>query len=184
MAHDRAIGGEKATHYLDAFLAQKAAQARRKGERDLFARAQVRDLLRRLTQGDTPLMEMHALLAGARVVAVFGALRSGPRLSGLIVGYDSEPEIAAASPGEWLLIEVARDAIARGLTTLDLGVGDSRYKREICEVEERLHDTGFGVTALGRLAAPAYLGARAAMGWMKRRPQLLRRLQRLRQAFG
>ncbi len=184
IAHARAVSGDEATRFLDAFLAQKAAQARRRGERDLFARAPVRDLLRRLTRGETPLMEMHALLAGERIVAVFGALASASRLSGLIVSYDSEPEAAAASPGEWLLIEVARDAIARGLTALDLGVGDSRYKREICEIEEVLQDTGVGVTALGRLAAPGYLWGRAAMGWMKRRPHLLRRLQRLRRAFG
>lgn len=184
VARRRAASGDEAERFVEAFLAHKAAQAQQKGERDLFARPQVRDLLRRLALGETPLMEMHALLAGERVVATFGALGGGRRLSGLIVSYDGALEIAAATPGEWLLIEVARDAIARGFDTLDLGVGDSRYKREICEIEEPLQDSAFAVTPLGQLAAPVYLAGRAALGWLKRRPALLRRVQRLRHAFG
>ena len=51
-------------------------------------------------QGRAPAMEMHALLAGERIVATFGALPRRPRLSGLIISYDGAPEIAAGSPGE------------------------------------------------------------------------------------
>ena len=117
-------------------------------------------------------------------LATFGALSGGGRLSGLIVSYDGAPEVAAASPGEWLLIEVVKDAIARGFRTFDLGVGQSRYKSELCEVEEILVDGAFAVTPLGRLGEIAYFGARAGLGWLKRRPRLFHFARRLRRAFG
>ena len=65
-----------------------------------------------------------------------------------------------------------RDALARGFETVDLGVGEARYKRETCEIEEPLRDLALGVSALGRVAAPLYLGLRAAMGAIKRHPAL------------
>ena len=180
VCHTRAETPEAAARVLDAFIAHKAAQAGARRARDPFAPPQPRDLLGRLIASGA--MEMHALFAGERIVATFGALAGGQRLSGLVVSYDGDKEIAAASPGEWLLIEVVRDAIARGFQTFDLGVGESRYKREICEIEEPLFDTAFGVTPLGRAAAAAYLGGRATIREIKRRPRLFRWLQRLRGA--
>jgi CelD/BcsL family acetyltransferase involved in cellulose biosynthesis len=181
LAHVRAATPQEAGRFVEAFLSHKAALARARGARDPFVRRQARDLLGRLAA--TGAMEMHALVAGERILAVFGALPGGRRLSGLVVSYDGDKEVAAGSPGEWLLIEVVREAIARGFQTFDLGVGESRYKREICEIEESLFDTAFGVTPLGRAAATAYLGGRAAMGAIKRRPRLFRLLQRLRGAI-
>ncbi len=182
VAHVRAQGAE-AQRVLDALFAHKAAQARARGEPDEFARADVKDLLRRLAGGDDPVMEMHALMAGERVAATFGALRRDGRLSGLVVSYDGAPEVAAASPGEWLLIEVVKDAIARGFQTLDLGVGQSRYKGEICEIEEALFDSAFPVTPIGRLGGAVFLRSRAVLGWLRGRPRLLRLAKRLRRAL-
>jgi CelD/BcsL family acetyltransferase involved in cellulose biosynthesis len=178
LRHARAADGAEARAFLDALYAHKAAQARARGEPDPFACARARALLGRLAEDE--ILEMHALIAGGRIAATFGALPGGRRLSGLVVSYDGAPEIAAASPGEWLLIEVARDAIARGFQTLDLGVGESRYKRELCEIEEPLYDAAFAVTPLGRLGGAAYLASRATLGWIKRRPKLLRLARRLR----
>jgi len=175
--HVRATGADEAGRFLDACLAQRAARA---GANE-FAASEVHALLRGLVARGA--LEMHALLAGERIAATFGALAQGGRLSGLVVSYDATPEIAAASPGEWLLIEVVRDGLARGLTTFDLGAGESRYKREICEIEEVLSDTAFGVGPLGRLVAPLWLAGRAAMREVKRRPALMSRVQRLRRAL-
>jgi CelD/BcsL family acetyltransferase involved in cellulose biosynthesis len=183
VAHVRARSEAEAQRFLDALLAHKAEQARARGEADEFAGAEVRDLLRRLANGDEPAMEMHALVAGERVSAVFGALSHHGRLSGLVVSYDGAPEVAAASPGEWLLIEVVKDAIARGFHAFDLGIGESRYKSEICEIEVALYDGAFAATALGRLGVPLFFAARAALGWLKRQPRLFRLARRLRRAL-
>ncbi len=180
LRHRRAESKDEAAAFLTAFLAQRADHAKAREEPDPFARPAVGDLLRRLAFGPEPILELHALLAGERIAAVFGAMPGGRRLSGLIISYDADPEIAAASPGELLLSEVARDAIARGLETLDLGAGASRYKSSICEIEEPLLDSAVGVTALGRLAAPVYLLWRSALGAVKRRPRLLRMAKRFR----
>jgi CelD/BcsL family acetyltransferase involved in cellulose biosynthesis len=176
----RAEAEAEAAAFLKAFLAHRADQARARDEPNPFARPRVVDLLRRLALGAEPILELHALLAGERIAAVFGAMPGGRRLSGLIISYDGDPEIAVATPGELLLSEVARDAIARGLETLDLGAGASRYKSAICEIEERLFDSGIGVTAVGRLAASVYLFWRSALGAVKRRPRLLRMAKRFR----
>ncbi len=174
----RAGGEAEARACLDALYAHKAAQARARNEPDPFADPRSRRLLLRLAAEGV--METHALVAGERIAATFGALVHEGRLSGLVVSYDPSPEIAAASPGEWLLIETAGEAIARGLSTFDLGAGESRYKKELCEIEEPLFDSAFPVTPLGRLAGALYLRARAAQGWIKHRPALLRLARRLR----
>jgi CelD/BcsL family acetyltransferase involved in cellulose biosynthesis len=175
--HARAADAQEAERFLAACLAHRAARA----GVDAFASAQVLALLRGLIASGA--MEMHALLAGERIAATFGALAHGRRLSGLVVSYDGAAEIAAATPGELLLIEVVRDAMARGFATFDLGVGESRYKREICEIEEILSDSALGVSPLGRAAAPVWLAARAGVGAIKRRPWLFSRVQRLRRAL-
>ncbi len=170
VAHRRAGDAGEAMRFLDAMLVHKAGQAQARGEPDAFAQVQVRDLLRRLVAGGS--MELHALVAGERILAVLGMLASGRRLSGLVISHDGDVRVAAATPGVQLFTQVARDACARGFETVDLGVGDARYKRETCEIEERLHDLAFGVSPLGRIAAPLYLGVRTAMGAIKRRPAL------------
>jgi CelD/BcsL family acetyltransferase involved in cellulose biosynthesis len=179
--HTRAGSAAEAARFLDACFAHRAAQARERDEPDPFAGGEVSALLHGLVACGA--LEMHALIAGERIAATFGALAQGGRLSGLVVSYDPAAEIAAASPGEWLLIEVVRDCLARGFTTFDLGAGESRYKREICEVEEVLSDTAYGVGPLGRLVAPLWLAGRAAMGAVKRRPALMSRIRRLRRVL-
>ena len=181
VAARRAQNPAEARRFLGALLDHKAAQAAARGEPDLFAQTRVRDLLARLIEAEA--LEMYGLLAGSRIVAVFGGLPAGRRLSGLVLSHDVSEDVSAATPGVQLMCEVARLAIARGFDTLDLGVGDSRYKRETCEVEEPLRDLAFGATALGRVAAPLYLAARAAMGAIKRRPRLYGFAMRVRSAL-
>ena len=177
----RAAEAAEAARFLDALFAHKAGLAAARGEPDPFADARVRDFLR--LSIETGAMEMHALVAGERIAAAFGAVRAERRLSGVMVSYDGAPEVAAATPGESLLIEVVNAARARGFATFDLGVGESRYKSELCEVEERLHDTAFGVTLPGRVAARLWLAARAVMREIKRRPALLAKAQGLRRVL-
>ena len=77
---------------------------------------------------------------------------------------------------------VVREAIARGLKTFDLGVGEARYKDEACESEEELFDSAFGVTPLGRPAALAFKLKQRAKRRIKRSPRLFALFRRLRAA--
>jgi CelD/BcsL family acetyltransferase involved in cellulose biosynthesis len=78
---------------------------------------------------------------------------------------------------------VVREAIARGLKTFDLGVGEARYKDEACEAEEELFDSAVGITALGRLAALAFRLRQRAKRRIKHSPRLFSLFNRLRAAL-
>ena len=119
---------------------------------------------------------------GDRIVATFGALSAGDRLSGLFLSHDCDPEIARSSPGELIVHAMVREAIARGLKTLDLGVGEARYKDDACEAEEELFDSAFAVTPLGGVAALAFKAKQSAKRRIKRSPRLLAFAKRLRAA--
>ena len=106
------------------------------------------------------------------------------RQSGLFIGHDGDPEIARSSPGEIMVHAVVADAIARGFSEFDLGVGEARYKNEACEIVEPLFDSAFAVTLKGRLAAWTFLAARRIKGAVKRSPRLKALFVRMRQFGG
>jgi CelD/BcsL family acetyltransferase involved in cellulose biosynthesis len=184
----RAAGEVEIRAAFEAFVGQKRARARSLGLRSEFDDPATIALLRRLAAPASPAgdgaLEMHTLRAGERIVAVFGGLADRRRLSGLILSFDVAPEVAAASPGEYLVTEIARDAIARGLAEFDLGIGEARYKSECCETTEPLFDSALAVTRLGRLATAGFLVARALKRRVKRSPRLFALAFSLRRRFG
>ena len=163
---------------LSAFLAQKRLRMRALGLDNDFDNPTTVELLRRLLALDSvdeapASLELHALFAGDRIVSIFGGFVGLSRLSGLIISFDFDRAVAMCSPGELLIIEIVRNAIPRGLTAFDLGIGEARYKSECCETVEPLVDSALGVSTLGRLAAPAFLQARRAKRFVKQSPLLL-----------
>ena len=145
LAHLRAGGADEARVVIDAFLPQKRARMRALGLPNEFDGEPTTALLTRLSGGDAPLLELHALRVGERIVATFAGFSDGVRLSGLFLSHDIDPAVAASSPGELLIVEVVRDAIERGLAAFDLGVGEARYKNECCETTEALFDSALAV---------------------------------------
>ncbi len=186
LSHHRAADAGEVDRVLAAFDVQRRARMRALGVADAYESAEARAFLLRLahcglTEG-APRLELHALLLGDRIVATFGALSAGDRLSGLFLSYDCDPEIARGSPGELIVHAVVREAIARGLKTFDLGVGEARYKDDACEAEEQLFDGAFAVTSLGGVAALAFKLKQRAKRRIKRSPRLLAFARRLRRA--
>jgi CelD/BcsL family acetyltransferase involved in cellulose biosynthesis len=57
------------------------------------------------------------------------------------------------SPGIALMHSMIGDAIERGCTELDFGVGEATYKTRFCTETDRLRDGIRGVSPVGRLAA-------------------------------
>ena len=180
LVHSRAVGAEDTRRVFDAMLAQKRARMRALGLPNAFDAEPVVAFLRNLAQGDPPPLELHCLRAGTQIIATFAGLADARRLSGLSITHDMDPSAAASSPGELLIIEVARDAIARGLAAFDLGVGEARYKSECCETTDVLFDGALAVSAIGRLGALAFFTARRIQGWIKRSPALYRLALRAR----
>jgi len=186
LAHRRAADSADVERVLAAFDAQRRARMRSLGVADAYESAEARAFLRRLAHcglaDGGPRLELHALFLGDRIVATFGALSAGDRLSGLFLSHDCDPEIARSSPGELIVHAMVREAIARGLKTLDLGVGEARYKDDACEAEEELFDSAFAVSPLGRVAALAFKAKQSAKRRIKRSPRLLAFARRLRAA--
>lgn len=180
LRHQLAFDRPTAERFLAAFLEQKRERFRRLGRStaNAYQSEEAEAFLARLAteglrDGATPL-ELHALTLGERVIATFGALPGGDRLSGLIVGFDGAEEIARNSPGELLVLEVVRSAVERGFRAFDLGVGESRYKDECCEIAEPLFDTIFASSPLGRVAAPIFSARQALKARIKRSPGMMR----------
>ncbi len=174
----------EAARLLDAAIAQKRARASEGGPASAYEGAAAQAFLRRLASDASgegkPAMEMHALMAGDRAVATMGLLPGRERLSGLLLAFDPDPEIARCSPGRLLAQEVVGSAIERGFAEFDLGVGAARYKSECCEGVDILFDTFIAASAPGRAAALALSLGRRLHGRVKSSPRLMAAAGRLR----
>lgn len=149
VTHARASGPAEARMLLDTLLAQKRERMRALGLDNAFEEPATIDFLSRISVSGTPALELHALLAGEKIVAVFGGFADRHRLYGLILSFDPDPAVAVCSPGELLVMDVVRHAINRGLSVFDLGVGEARYKSECCETTEALFDSAYAATFAG-----------------------------------
>ena len=183
LAHRRAADPGEIERVLAAFHAQKSARMRSLGIANAYEEAEARAFLRGLALNGgaegAPRLELHALFVADRIVATFGALSAGDRLSSLFLSFDGDPETARSSPGELIVHAVVRDAIARGFNTFDLGVGEARYKDGACETKEELFDNAFAITPLGHVAALAFMAKQRAKRLIKRSPRLLALFVRL-----
>lgn len=174
----------EAERILAAFLAQKRARLRELGVANPFEAAAAQDFLRAaagagLAEG-RPAIELHALMLDERIVATFGAAVDGMRCCGMFTAFDADPEIARASPGELLMLEVIRFQCRRGRRFFDLGVGEARYKSSLCDEVEELVDVVLPVTLRGRAYAAAATPRAAAKRLVKRTPWLWNAVGRLR----
>ena len=139
---------------LDVFFAQKLERFRRKKISSDFEAPEARRFLTQaclegLAAG-TPAIELHALAAGERIVAVYAGTPHRRRFHAMVNSFDPTPEIARTSPGDLLLMSMMQMMCERGYDTFDLGIGEARYKSSWCDQTEPLVDTLYGVTLKGR----------------------------------
>ena len=153
----RAASADEALAILDTYLAQKAVWFRNQGIPDSFAEPGVADFFRGLVQrrwsGDnTSLIELDTLEFDGGIRAILGSGTRSGRLSGYFMSV-SDDEWRRVSPGELMLHEVIAASCARGLTALDLGRGDERYKASWLDVVEPHVRAILPVSTLGHAAA-------------------------------
>lgn len=181
VAHLVARSLEEADRIVAAFLEQKRARMRELGVANPFEDAATQAFLRAAARAGLaegrPAIELHALTLGERIVATFGAAVDDLRCCGMLTAFDADPEIARASPGELLMLEVIRYQCRRGRRFFDLGVGEARYKSSLCDEVEELVDAILPVTLPGRAYAAAATGFTQAK-------RLAKRSRWLRQATG
>lgn len=116
---------------LDQLMAWKSAQYRESGLTDAFAVPWTRALMAKLarTRSDRFSGLCSTLHAGDKLVAVHVGMRSSSELHYWFPAYD--PEFAKYSPGTLLLLRLAETLAEQGVTSIDLGKGDSLYKQRL-----------------------------------------------------
>ncbi|HMO28702.1 GNAT family N-acetyltransferase [Enterovirga sp.] len=182
----RAQTPEEAELLLAAFHRQKAHRLGERGIPDPYADPGARAFLREaatehLGEG-WPALEFHGLLVGDEVIAVLGGAVDGRRFSGMVVSFQAG-EFEKFSPGELLICEVIGDLCRRGFEVFDLGAGDARYKRSICDEAEALVDVMIPLTLPGRsaaLVANALLDAKRRIKGDPRAMAVVTKLRKLR----
>lgn len=179
----RAATLAEAERLLTAFFPVKAAHMAAQGLRNVFAEpgveAFVREICRAGIGGVRPLVEIHALEAEGEMLAFFGAITDGRRISLMFNTYTLSDN-ARQSPGLILLTHVVGQCADRGMRVFDLGVGEAGYKSFFCKEPEPLIDSVLPLTPLGRAAAPLLRAGLAAKRRVKGTPALWNALQALR----
>lgn len=171
---------------LDAFFKQKSARMRRRGVTDVFASPDIRRFIEAAatekSAGNTPPIEIYALMVDDIIVATMGGTVGGGRFCGMFNSI-SPDRFEAESPGEQLLVHLVRHCCERGLTSFDLGIGDLHYKGLFCPDVEPLFDSFLPLSFAGHAMARAYRLAAGSKRSIKRHPvlwSLVGSLRRLR----
>lgn len=168
-------------HVLDAYFAQKAQRLAAKGIDNVFAEPGVEGFIRAAAGlGAEPAsIDLYGFDLDGQVIATFGVIADRDRMCGMFNSITS-CDLARYSPGELLLTFMVEDAIGRGMSEFDLGVGAAAYKALFCPDVDPLFDTIVGVSPLGRAGAGVYAAKRAAKAWVKSNPTVYAFATRIR----
>jgi CelD/BcsL family acetyltransferase involved in cellulose biosynthesis len=170
---------------LDAFFNQKADRFKLLGISNPFADQSVIDFVTNAAQDglpeDHPAISLFAMMAGERVLSVFGGSIHAGRFTGMFTSFDADPAISKYSPGDLLLMNLVTMMCDKGLHTFDLGTGEATYKGDYCDTEEPLFDTLLPITLKGRMLASGLSAKDATKRWIKQSGPAMAIVQRLRQ---
>jgi CelD/BcsL family acetyltransferase involved in cellulose biosynthesis len=170
---------------LQTLCAWKSAQYLETGLADLFAFPWTGNLLRdfcdHATDDFAPLISL--LRIDSRPIAITYSLRSRGTVHAWFTAYDKE--LARYSPGAFLFLRMAQEAERLGITKIDLGKGDERYKWSLASGGTDLIEGSVRVPNVGLLLRD---GWRTTRDWIGSRPTgkpaaAARWLQPLRQWF-
>jgi CelD/BcsL family acetyltransferase involved in cellulose biosynthesis len=171
---------------IDAFFAQKLERFRQKNISSDFEAPETRQfLLRACLDGvasDNPAIELHALAAGDRIVAVYAGAPHRGRFHAMINSFDVDPEVARTSPGDLLLMSMMQTMCDRNYEAFDLGIGEARYKSSWCDQSEPLLDTLYGVTLKGHAYVLCESARLRLKGYIKQNEWAWKTVQKLRES--
>lgn len=170
---------------LADMIAFKTARYVETNARNLFAAPGARAFYEALTTGPTEgfSVEIAALIAGGRTLAVHWGIRAGDRFYYLMPAV-APVEARRYSPGTILLVALIERAIAGGCRLFDFTIGDDPYKQRWCDLALPLYDHQDARTAAGRAYLLALRAAAGLRGAVARSESLRRAARRLRAGFG
>lgn len=179
---------EEVLRIIDAFFAQKLERFRQKNISSNFENDESREFLTAAClsglESGSPAIELHALKAGDRIVAVYAGTPHRGRFHAMINSFDPDPEIARTSPGDLLLMSMMEMMCNREYKAFDLGIGEARYKSSWCDRSEHLFDTLLGVTLKGRLHVASESARLRGKRFIKQNPWAWNAYQRFRSFLG
>ena len=171
IAHRVASNPLEVAAFLDVFFAQKLERFRRKGIESSFSSHGSRAFLERTAleglETGTPTIELHALFAGERIVAIFGGGSHRGHFHAMFNSFDLDEEIGKTSPGDLLLKSLIEAKCNEGLQGFDLGIGEARYKTTWCKDPMPLFDSILPVTGFGHLYMLTESTRRHIKRWIK-----------------
>lgn len=141
---------------VEALVDQRNARAATAGIPSVFAERGALDMTRDvlldgLTETKGPIMEAHALEVDGIIRATYVGGTHHGRYSCFLNSFRDD-ELTATSPGEQLLHDLIESCCKRGMTRLDLGIGEQRYKTSWCDPDP-LFDIFLPVSTAGHLHA-------------------------------
>lgn len=183
----RAETTEDIDRILNAFFAQKTAHLKAQGIPNVFDDEAVVTFLRAgchtRTESGQPVIELHALEGGGEVLAIFGGVNNGRRLSCMFNSYTLS-ENGRWSPGLILLTHIVTFCGEQQIGKFDLGAGHADYKTMFCKETEGAFDTILGFSTIGQIAATNLTLMRSLKRWFKSNPVLWSAAKTLRRAIG
>lgn len=120
---------------LEHLIELKAAQYRRTHIFNIFGVPWIRQLVEHLHQDvdhDEVRGILNVLYAGDKPVALHYGMVEGDLLHYWFPVFD--PKYSYGSPGTQLFLEVAKEAVERGYTAIDMGYGEQPYKEKLTNV--------------------------------------------------
>ncbi|NDA46361.1 MAG: GNAT family N-acetyltransferase [Alphaproteobacteria bacterium] len=169
---------------LEALFAQKLARLHQKHIATHLSQQAAKDFLNQccLAERDqgNPVIELHVLKLNDKIISVFAGSAYQNCFYAMLNSFDTDPDIAKTSPGEVLLVEMIKGLSARGMTKLDLGIGEARYKAIWCKTTDPRFDTLIGLSLTGHLVMAMLKAKLHLKRWIKQTPWAWRLAQLMR----
>lgn len=137
---------------LETFFEQKSARLDAMKVDNAFGNDNncdfIRALARQSVAENSGLLEFYTLKVDSSIVALFAGGRFGESFSGALNSMTIEEPTVNKSPGDIVLHHLIEHLCAQGVTSFDLGLGDSGYKQGWCSRVD-LREITFPITRIG-----------------------------------
>jgi CelD/BcsL family acetyltransferase involved in cellulose biosynthesis len=166
---------------LDTLIRQKSRAFARMGVPDLFARRGHPEFFHAIA-ADRDFVHISRLDVGATQAAINLGLTFRGCYYHILASYD-DGEVSRFGPGAAHLRELLRYAAEHGMPRFDFTIGDEPYKRDWCDVEQKLYDHVAAATWRGWPAVQMSAGWRRAKRAIKHNETLWSAVVRTRETI-
>lgn len=141
---------------LDLFAQQKAQRFAELGIANVFDEPGVMSFFHSLIDAPSPSglpnLELYVLEVAGDIRAIYAGAVQGQRFSGFFNSM-AHDDLLPLALGDLLLSDLVAMQCERGLTSLDLGIGEARYKQTWCKERIELCDSFVGISMRGEFIA-------------------------------